>query len=180
MDTVYKTSYSIDRLIQDSKIPLLAAYIREDWGSTKAMNTYIGFNFEVENSVIENGFNKENWRIIPFQKDYNLPGRDVAYYKTEFKKIFNSRIMLPAAIYQMEPINPKSDSILIYFLKESISEYKISQGIEGLTNKNNRDSAIALGKQKYNLNDYKPENTAFFKKFYKRWVELFAGDYFNH
>lgn len=83
---------------------------------------------------------------------------------------------MPAAVAKIDPSNPKADTILVHYIKEAITEFKIAQKIEGTYGKQQRADMIKIEEGKYGIKNYEPEEVTWFKNFYKKWIDLFAGE----
>ena len=125
-------------------------------------------------------FEGEGWIPKVYQKDYSMQSiGDIKYRMENFDVIFESKVLVPAAIMKIDPKNPHSDTILTSFFKEAIAEYRVSKNSANIIGKEQRDFVIEESQRKYGLSTYDPEDTSWFKLFYKKWIKLFAGEYMS-
>jgi len=177
MDAIYKTSYEIDTMVKDSGEALYSGYNSLRYRMTRATNTYIGIAFE--KNLETELYGEDEWGLSLYFNDYNAHWDIQNEYSgaTNFNKIINSRVFCPQALFQIEPNNPKSNTILGQYMLESVQEYRLSKDLVGISSKNSRKDSISSGKTQYGLSSYKPADTNWFRKSYEKWIDLFAGDW---
>jgi hypothetical protein len=90
-------------------------------------------------------------RIQLFQNDGNGGNEEINYLTSNFDTIFNSRPLILSSVFEIELENPKSITILEYFLIAAIGEKQITDEINGIYEKESRKFALENGKKKYNI-----------------------------
>lgn len=176
MDAVYKSTYKLCELAFDSRYPICNAHdeitewttrVYTNWKPEKRVNTYLGYRIDKTDETMT------SWKTTLYQKDYNIQNERDVYYKNypNFNTIWESRILMPAAVVKIDPSDPNSDTILINAFKEALIEYEISSDYQGLS----KDIKLENGKRKYNIEKYNPEDMSWFKNLYERWIRIFAG-----
>lgn len=174
LDSIYKTTYTIAELAFDSRNPIRTSHdeitgwnkdFRTGWRPAKTVNTYLGFRIDELSEA-------NNWKTTLYQKDYNVEGMDV-YYKNSpnFDIIWQSRLLMPAAVAKIDLNDPNSDTILVNAFKEALIEFELSNKYQGLS----KEIKLENSKRQYNIGKYDPEDMSWFKSLYERWIKLFAG-----